>query len=46
MRIMVVGVGALGSYFGGALAEAGHDVTLLVRKGHRAATANMADPAS
>ena len=31
MRIMVVGVGALGSYFGGALAEAGHDVTLLVR---------------
>ena len=38
MRIMVVGVGALGSYFGGALAEAGHDVTLLVRnKAHRAA---------
>jgi len=38
MRIMVVGVGALGSYFGGALTEAGHDVTLLVRnKAHRAA---------
>ena len=38
MRIMIVGVGALGSYFGGALAEAGHDVTLLVRnKAHRAA---------
>ena len=38
MRIMVVGVGALGSYFGGALAEAGHDVTLLVRnRAHRAA---------
>ena len=38
MRIMVVGVGALGSYFGGALAEVGHDVTLLIRnKAHRAA---------
>ena len=38
MRIMIVGVGALGSYFGGALAEAGHDVTLLVRNhAHRAA---------
>jgi len=36
MRIMVVGVGALGSYFGGALAEQGHDVTLLIRnKAHR-----------
>ena len=31
MRLMVVGVGALGSYFGGALAAAGHDVTLLIR---------------
>ncbi|MEC9141271.1 MAG: 2-dehydropantoate 2-reductase, partial [Pseudomonadota bacterium] len=28
---MVVGVGALGSYFGGALAASGHDVTLLIR---------------
>ena len=38
MRVMVVGVGALGSYFGGALAEAGHDVTLLIRnRAHRAA---------
>ncbi|MEC8263615.1 MAG: 2-dehydropantoate 2-reductase N-terminal domain-containing protein [Pseudomonadota bacterium] len=36
MRIIFVGVGALGSYFGGALAEAGHDVTLLIRnKAHR-----------
>ena len=36
MRIMFVGVGALGSYFGGALAEAGHDVTLLIRnRAHR-----------
>ena len=33
---MFVGVGALGSYFGGALAEAGHDVNLLIRnKAHR-----------
>ena len=31
MRLMVVGVGALGSCFGGALAAAGHDVTLLIR---------------
>ena len=31
MRLMVVGVGALGSYFGGALAALGHDVTLLIR---------------
>ena len=31
MRLMVVGVGALGSYFGGALAASGHDVTLLIR---------------
>ena len=38
MRIMFVGVGALGSYFGGALAEAGHDVTLLIRnRAHRGA---------
>jgi len=31
MRIMVVGVGALGSYFGGALAAHGQDVTMLIR---------------
>ena len=38
MRIMFVGVGALGSYFGGALAEAGHDITLLIRnRAHRQA---------
>ena len=36
MKIMVVGVGALGSYFGGALAAQGHDVTLLIRnRAHR-----------
>jgi len=31
MRILVVGVGAIGGYFGGRLLEAGRDVTFLVR---------------
>lgn len=31
MRILVVGAGAIGGVFGGRLAEAGHDVTFLVR---------------
>ena len=31
MRIAVVGVGAVGGYFGGRLAEAGHDVVFLAR---------------
>ena len=31
MRILVVGAGAVGGYFGGRLAEAGRNVTLLVR---------------
>src|SRR5690348_190561 len=31
MRILVVGAGALGGYFGARLAEAGRDVTFLVR---------------
>jgi 2-dehydropantoate 2-reductase len=31
MRILVVGAGAMGGYFGGRLLEAGRDVTLLVR---------------
>ena len=31
MRIMVVGAGAIGGYFGGRLKEAGRDVTFLVR---------------
>lgn len=31
MRILVVGAGAVGGYFGGRLAEAGRDVTFLVR---------------
>ena len=37
MRILVVGAGATGGYFGGRLAQAGRDVTFLVREG-RAAT--------
>jgi 2-dehydropantoate 2-reductase len=36
MRILVLGAGAVGGYFGGRLAEAGKDVTFLVR-GSRAA---------
>jgi 2-dehydropantoate 2-reductase len=31
MRILVVGAGAIGGYFGGRLLQAGRDVTLLVR---------------
>src|SRR5205807_6449072 len=36
MRILVLGAGAVGGYFGGRLAEAGRDITFLVR-GPRAA---------
>lgn len=32
MRILVVGAGATGGYFGGRLAQAGRDVTFLVRR--------------
>ena len=35
MRILVVGAGATGGYFGGRLAQAGRDVTFLLRE-HRA----------
>ena len=31
MRVLVVGAGAIGGYFGGRLLEAGRDVTFLVR---------------
>ncbi|MEZ5657586.1 MAG: 2-dehydropantoate 2-reductase N-terminal domain-containing protein [Burkholderiaceae bacterium] len=31
MRFMVVGAGGVGAYFGGRLAEAGHDVTFIAR---------------
>lgn len=33
MRILIVGAGAVGGYFGGRLLEAGRDVTFLVRDG-------------
>jgi 2-dehydropantoate 2-reductase len=36
MRLLVVGAGSTGGYFGGRLAEAGRDVTFLVRKGRAA----------
>ncbi len=35
MRILVVGAGAIGGYFGGRLLEAGRDVTFLVRQRRR-----------
>ena len=31
MRILIVGAGAIGGYFGGRLLQAGRDVTFLVR---------------
>lgn len=38
MKFAVIGVGALGSYFGGMLTRAGHDVTLVIRNdAHRTA---------
>jgi len=37
MRILVIGAGAVGGYFGGRLAEAGRDITFLVRS-HQAET--------
>jgi len=32
LRILIVGAGAVGGYFGGRLLEAGQDLTFLVRK--------------
>lgn len=40
MRILVVGAGATGGYFGARLVQAGRDVTFLVRPGRAAALAN------
>ena len=40
MRILVVGAGAIGGYFGGRLLEHGRDVTFLVRERRAAALAN------
>jgi 2-dehydropantoate 2-reductase len=39
MRILVVGAGAIGGYFGGRLLEHGRDVTFLVREGRAAVLA-------
>jgi 2-dehydropantoate 2-reductase len=39
MRFLVLGAGAVGGYFGGRLAEAGRDVTFLVRSPRAAALA-------
>lgn len=36
LRVLVVGAGAIGGYFGGRLIEAGRDVTFLVRDGRAA----------
>ena len=36
MRLLIVGAGATGGYFGGRLAQAGRDVTFLVRPGRAA----------
>lgn len=36
MKILVLGAGAVGGYMGGRLAQAGADVTFLVREGRRA----------
>lgn len=35
MKVAIVGAGAIGGYFGGLLARAGHDVTLIARGAHR-----------
>ena len=40
MRVLILGAGGIGGYFGGRLAEAGVDVTFLVRK---ARAAQLAD---
>ncbi len=37
MKIAVMGAGAIGGYFGGRLADAGHDITFIARGEHLAA---------
>lgn len=39
MKLLILGAGAVGGYFGGRLAESGADVTFLVRPGRREALA-------
>ena len=41
MKIAVIGVGAVGGYFGGRLAQAGHDVAFLARGGTLEALRNQ-----
>ncbi len=36
MRTLVIGAGAVGGYYGGRLAQAGHDITFLVREARAA----------
>src|ERR1700749_4082160 len=40
MRVLVVGAGAIGGYFGGRLLQAGNDVTFLVRPRRASELAN------
>jgi 2-dehydropantoate 2-reductase len=42
MRIAVMAAGAIGGYFGGRMAAAGHDVAFIARGAHRDAIAGMA----
>ena len=37
LKVAVVGAGGTGAYYGGALAKAGHDVTMIARGLHLAA---------
>uniref|UniRef100_UPI0025C50AA5 ketopantoate reductase family protein n=1 Tax=Marinilabilia sp. TaxID=2021252 RepID=UPI0025C50AA5 len=37
MKILIVGTGGVGGYFGGRLAHAGHDVTFIARGAHKEA---------
>jgi len=46
MRVLVVGAGALGGYFGGRLVEAGKDVTFLVRPARAEQMARTGTPTS
>ncbi len=35
MRVVILGAGGVGGYFGGSIARAGHEVRLLARGAHR-----------
>jgi 2-dehydropantoate 2-reductase len=37
MKILIIGTGGVGGYFGGRLAKAGHDVTFIARGAHKKA---------